>query len=99
MTNDHDWPTSRAAHEQMVAYYLAALKDIASDDIERLDEVLREIPPTVREAVGRRGGPLLREKLLAPVMARAVRDGIIEWTGKYAQNGQKIYRATESLAA
>ncbi len=57
-----------------------------------------EAPDEVGDVFRRLGalgpaGAVLREALLAPVLAKAEREGFIEATGYRARDGQRIYRS------
>jgi hypothetical protein len=62
------------------------------DDLDRIEETIERIPVALRHAVGDRGGSAVRERLYAPILAEAERDGLIEWSGERDARGQKIWR-------
>jgi hypothetical protein len=63
-----------------------------TDDIELIEEIMAGSSPETARAVADRGGPQIRERLYAPTMARMVREGLVEWTGKRDSHSLKVWR-------
>jgi hypothetical protein len=79
--------------KNIVDHWIACLDKVDLADIPRLEEVLSRVPAELLGRIGDQGGSLIREKLLAPTLARMEREGLVEWTGEFHRNGQKIWRS------
>lgn len=75
-----------------VDFLIARLSACDPDDIDLIEEIMSGTSAEVALAVGTRGGRQVRERLYAPSLASAERDGLIEWTGERDANGLKIWR-------
>jgi hypothetical protein len=72
---------------------VAALAAVDVDDVETLKELVATTPARLVMPIGNQGGPMVRERLLAPTLAEFERAGLIVWTGRRDASGQKIWRS------
>ena len=73
-----------------VDQWIAVLDNFDLSNINELETLVPLIPAALFRRVGDEGGPLIREKLLAPAFAQAEREGMMEWTGLVPESREDL---------